>query len=173
MSAVTNNDYWQHIVRNPYGYTDEQVRDARNHLADAYESMRQQLAECQAREKVLRDGLVAIIDDAQDSVDKYHAAMKGYRQARHDRMDSDMQIARDALAMPSDSPALDAMLNQENRKGWERGLRDLNDAVKQAKREGFQAGYARGHNDTVEGCYNGSCECENECADDWMAEELK
>jgi hypothetical protein len=45
------------------------------------------------------------------------------------------------------------------------------EAIKQAKREAFQAGYARGHNDTVEGCYNSNCDCENECADEWMAEE--
>jgi hypothetical protein len=84
-------------------------------VADEIESLRQQLAESQAREEVLRGGLVAIIDDAQESVDHYHAAMKGYRQARHDRMDEDIQIARDALALPFDSTALDAAIRQAKR----------------------------------------------------------
>ena len=34
--------------------------------------------------------------------------------------------------------------------------------------QAFQAGYGRGHNDTVDGCYNGSCEHENDCAFDWL-----
>lgn len=46
----------------------------------------------------------------------------------------------------------------------------LKEAIKQAKREAYKAGYGRGHNDTVEGCYNSACEFEDECADDWMAE---
>jgi hypothetical protein len=49
----------------------------------------------------------------------------------------------------------------------------LDTLKKQWQREAFKAGYARGHNDTVEGCYNSSCDCENECADEWMAKELE
>lgn len=32
----------------------------------------------------------------------------------------------------------------------------------------FQAGYGRGHDDTVDGGYNGVCEHENDCAFDWL-----
>jgi DNA-binding SARP family transcriptional activator len=80
------------------------------------------LAESQAREKVLRDALTAIIDQAQESTDQYHESMKGYRQARHDRMDADIQLARDALALPSDSTALDTMLAQVMRIGAKEAL---------------------------------------------------
>jgi len=34
--------------------------------------------------------------------------------------------------------------------------------------EAFKVGYGRGHNDTVEGAYNGACEHENECAFEWL-----
>jgi len=85
------------------------LRDCAEQDANQFE---QQLTECKAREKVLRDALTAIIDQAQESTDQYHESMKGYRQARHDRMDADIQLARDALAMPSDSTALDEALKQ-------------------------------------------------------------
>jgi hypothetical protein len=42
--------------------------------------------------------------------------------------------------------------------------------AKDAAREAYKAGYQRGHNDTVEGCYNFCCVEENECADEWLAE---
>lgn len=38
--------------------------------------------------------------------------------------------------------------------------------------QAYRAGYARGHNDTVEGSYNGCCEYENDCADEWINEML-
>jgi len=57
-----------------------------------------QLAECQAREKVLRDAFADISKDATSFDDEWCGA-----------------IADEALAIPSDSTALDAMLKQAKR----------------------------------------------------------
>ena len=32
----------------------------------------------------------------------------------------------------------------------------------------YQVGYGRGHNDTVEGDYNGACEHADDCVLDWL-----
>ena len=61
------------------------------------ESLRQQLAECQAREKVLRDALA--LSWSEEYVNGIVARSK----------------ARDALALPSDSTALDTMLKAAKR----------------------------------------------------------
>lgn len=43
MNTVTNEDYWLHIVRNPWGYSEDCVRDARLNLSDAFEKCRKEL----------------------------------------------------------------------------------------------------------------------------------
>ena len=48
MSAVTNTDYWLHVVRNPWGHSDDEVRNARLGLADAFEQCQKELAELKA-----------------------------------------------------------------------------------------------------------------------------
>jgi len=47
-STVTNTDYYLHILRNPYGYSEEHVRDARLYMADAFERALKELSEVQA-----------------------------------------------------------------------------------------------------------------------------
>jgi hypothetical protein len=47
-TAVTNEDYWLHIVRNPWGHSEDKVRDARLHLADAFEKYRRRVTELEA-----------------------------------------------------------------------------------------------------------------------------
>ena len=121
--------------------------DLSKQLAEANETLKnhgeiqadlcRQLAECQAREKLLLDALEGI---AEIDLNNSWSCQSG--------------MAKEALAIPSDSTALDTMKRQ-----WQR--------------EAFKAGYARGHDDTVEGRYNQTCECENECADEWMTEELE
>lgn len=46
----------------------------------------------------------------------------------------------------------------------------LTERERRIARQAYQAGYGRGHDDTVEGCYNSVCEHENECADEWLEE---
>ena len=70
-------------------------------IFDAYESLRQQLAECQAREKVLRDALVN-----ENSLRLGYLYRKGF---------SIPSLANEALALPSDSTALDTMLKHAKR----------------------------------------------------------
>ena len=65
--------------------------------ADIIEELEQQLAECQAREKVLRDALE--LSWSEEYVNGIVARSK----------------ARDALTLPSDSTALDTMLKQAKR----------------------------------------------------------
>ena len=38
--------------------------------------------------------------------------------------------------------------------------------------QAYKAGYARGHDDTVESSYNSLCEHENDCAFEWLDEQV-
>ena len=80
-------------------------------LADEIESLRQQLAECQAREKVLRDGLSIIRERLADDYDLHH-----------NQFSSEFDVIEDALALPSDSTALDTMLAAAELKGRREAL---------------------------------------------------
>ncbi|MCU0810099.1 MAG: hypothetical protein MUE59_03530 [Thiobacillaceae bacterium] len=70
------------------------------------ESLRQQLAECQAREKVLRDASSDLIRAPMDYTDDE------YQQKELARC---LNAVRESLIMPSDSTALDTMLKTAKR----------------------------------------------------------
>lgn len=82
----------------------------------------QQLAECQAREKVLRDALIKISDV---DINNSWSCQSG--------------MAKAALAMPSDSTALDEAIRQSYKECYESARlfykTELDEAIKQAKRE--------------------------------------
>ncbi len=46
----------------------------------------------------------------------------------------------------------------------------LTDREKWLMAQAFKAGYGRGHNDTAESCYNVSCEYDDDCALEWLAD---
>ena len=60
-------------------------------------ALRERLAVVEARAETLRLALEGIIDHAAQYVAQYHAAMAGYRQSRHDRLDAEMEAAHTAL----------------------------------------------------------------------------
>jgi len=76
--------------------TDETIIEIRD---KEIESLRHQFAECQAREKMQQDAMLAVLCD-HDGVPCFSGS------------DGDRKVIADALAMPSDSTALDAMLKQ-------------------------------------------------------------
>ena len=53
---------------------------------------------------------------------------------------------------------------------WNTRQQSAAEAMRQIAIQAYQAGYGRGHNDTVEGAYCGSCEDDDECALEWLAE---
>ena len=73
------------------------------------EYLRQQLAECQAREKVLRDAMLAVLCDT-EGVPCFYGS------------DGDRKVIADALTIPSDSTALDTMLAAAELKGRREAL---------------------------------------------------
>jgi hypothetical protein len=93
-------------------------------MALEIESLRIELAECQAREKVLRDAL-----DTWDQLIEFQ--YNGTREAM-----TALQIAADegvkALAMPSDSTALDTMLAAAELKGRREALLEIADELRDA-----------------------------------------
>ena len=78
--------------------TDIDGKEAAEWKEPTVESLRQQLAECQAREKVLRDAFACHIN-----------ASTIYS------ITDDVRIAQEALALPSDSTALETMLKAAKR----------------------------------------------------------
>jgi hypothetical protein len=54
MTTVTNADYYLHIIRNPHGYSEDDVRDARLYMADAYERAVKELVSCQTAQAALK-----------------------------------------------------------------------------------------------------------------------
>lgn len=68
-------------------------------FAQIERGMEEQLAECQAREKVLRDALSIIRERLADDYDLHH-----------NQFSSEFDVIEDALALSSDSTALDSAI---------------------------------------------------------------
>ena len=98
------------------------IANGYNKLFDENESLRQQLAECQAREKVLRDAAAEAIED-EDQVNYERDIDCDHEAWCIDHKKCKMLIGKGivfkvlnpALAMPSDSTALDTLKKQ-----WQR-----------------------------------------------------
>jgi hypothetical protein len=106
---------------------------ARDHLI---KSLRQQLAECQALEKVFREAL----SQAAEDMDDWGAYASEYFQEKWN-LKGDVENLLKLAAMPSDSTALDTYLKEN---GWRQCAKGQSttqwcgateEAVKQAKRE--------------------------------------
>lgn len=66
-----------HILRNPHGWNDHVVRDARLAAADEIERMTNQLTESQARERALRDSLTKLVSYSSAQVCLHETTHRG------------------------------------------------------------------------------------------------